>query len=73
MKSAKNRKPKNRFPAGWDESKVRRVLAHYEKQTQQEAAAEDEAPFRRPSQTIMKIPRKLVPVVRTLIAMSKPD
>lgn len=35
----------NKFPPGWDEERVRRVLAHYEEQTEAEAAAEDEAAF----------------------------
>jgi hypothetical protein len=33
----------NRFPEGWSEEKVRRVLTHYEEQTEDEAVAEDEA------------------------------
>lgn len=33
----------NRFPSGWDEERVRRVLAQYEEQTETEADAEDEA------------------------------
>jgi hypothetical protein len=33
----------NNFPDGWDEDKARRVIAHYEGQTEEEAAAEDEA------------------------------
>ncbi|MEK7729823.1 MAG: hypothetical protein AAB354_15555 [candidate division KSB1 bacterium] len=37
---------KNQFPPGWDERRVREVLDHYENQTDEEAAAEDEA-FRR--------------------------
>lgn len=32
-----------RFPPGWDEEKVRKVLAHYEEQTEEEATTEDEA------------------------------
>jgi len=36
------KKQKN-FPPGWDEARVRRVLAHYEEQTEEEAVAEDEA------------------------------
>lgn len=32
-----------RFPPNWDEERVRRVLAHYEEQTEEEATAEDEA------------------------------
>jgi len=34
---------RNRFPAGWNEARVRRVLEHYEGQTEDEAVAEDEA------------------------------
>jgi len=36
---------RNRFPAGWNESRVQKVLAHYERQTEAEAVAEDEAVF----------------------------
>jgi hypothetical protein len=35
----------NQFPAGWNEERVRRVLIHYEEQSEQEAIAEDEAAF----------------------------
>jgi hypothetical protein len=58
----------NTFPPGWDESRVRKVLAHYEKQTEDEAVAEDEAAFEDPGQTFMEIPNELVPKVRELIA-----
>ncbi|MGB6942031.1 MAG: hypothetical protein WBE37_06535 [Bryobacteraceae bacterium] len=34
-----------RFPADWDEQKVRRVLTHDEEQTEEDAVAEDEAAF----------------------------
>jgi len=40
-------KKRNRFPKGWDESRVREVLDHYESQTEEEALAEDEAVFRK--------------------------
>ena len=33
----------SKFPSGWDEERVRRVLEHYESQTDEEAVAEDEA------------------------------
>ena len=33
----------NKFPPGWDEQRVQRVLSHYESQTEDEAVAEDEA------------------------------
>ena len=58
----------SRFPAGWDEERVRRVIAHYESQTEEEAVAEDEAASEDQQQTLMEIPRELVPAVRELIA-----
>jgi type II secretory pathway component PulC len=56
------------FPRGWDEERVRRVLAHYEEQTEEEAVAEDEAAFEEQGQTVMEVPSELVPAVRELIA-----
>lgn len=58
----------NRFPEGWDENRVRRVLEHYESQTDDESVAEDEAAWEDRSQTAMEIPVELVPLVRELIA-----
>jgi len=48
-----------KFPADWDEQKVRRVLTHYEEQTEEDALAEDEAGIQ-PSDTVMNIPHELV-------------
>jgi hypothetical protein len=58
----------NRFPKGWDEDRVRRVLEHYENQTDEEAVAEDEAAFGNRTETLMEVPNDLVPTVRELIA-----
>jgi len=58
----------SKFPIGWNEERVRKVLAHYEEQTEEEALAEDEAAFENRTQTLMEIPNELVPVVRELIA-----
>ncbi len=58
----------NRFPPGWDEERVRKVLMHYEEQTEDEAVAEDEAAFEDQAQTVMEIPTSLVPAVRELLA-----
>ena len=58
----------SRFPPGWDEERVRKVLAHYEEQTEAEAVAEDEAAFEDPTQTVMEVPTALVPAIRELIA-----
>lgn len=59
---------KSRFPKGWDEDRVKRVLAHYESQSEDEAMAEDEAAWGDSSQTFMEIPNDLIPAVRTLLA-----
>jgi len=58
---------RNRFPAGWNEARVRRVLEHYERQTDDEAVAEDEAAFRRRGLTVMVVPQRLVPEITRLI------
>ena len=59
---------KSRFPAGWDEQRVRRVLAHYEEQTDEEAVAEDGAAYDDPDEAMIEVPRELIPAVRELIA-----
>ena len=61
----------NRFPAGWDEDRVRRIIEHCEGQSDEEAVAEDEAAHEDESQAHMEIPVDLVPDVRDLIARRK--
>ncbi len=61
----------SKFPPGWDEDRVKRVLAHYEEQTEEEAVAEDEAAYEASDQTIMEVPTDLVPTIRDLIAKRK--
>jgi hypothetical protein len=61
----------NNYPPGWDEERVRRVLAHYEQQTQEEAVAEDEAAFEQEGQTFVEVPNDLLPKVRELIARKR--
>ena len=58
---------KKKFPTGWDEEKVGRVLGHYEKQSEEDALIEDELGVE-PSETVMNVPHDLVPKVRELIA-----
>ena len=55
-------------PPGWDEERVKRVLAHYEQQTDDEAVAEDEAAYESTTHTTMEVPVDLVPAVRELLA-----
>ena len=57
-----------RFPDGWDEDRVQRVLDHYESQSDEEAFAEDEAAFESTTHTLMGVPVDLVPAVRELLA-----
>ena len=61
----------SKFPPGWDEQRVRRVLKHYEQQTDEEAVAEDEAAFEDATQTVMEVPKELVPTIREIIAKHK--
>lgn len=61
----------SKFPPGWDEDRVKRVLKHYESQSEEEAVAEDEAAFDSSAGTVMNVPKELVPEVRELIARHK--
>ncbi len=62
---------RSKFPPGWDAERVKRVLAHYEAQSEEEAVAEDEAAYETSGQTIMGVPSELVPKIRELIAKHK--
>jgi hypothetical protein len=62
-----------RYPPGWDEERVRRVLEHYESQSDEEAVAEDEEAYGRPDHTMMQVPVELVPAVRDLLARHARD
>lgn len=62
----------SRFPKGWDEDRVKRLLSSYEAQTEEEAVAEDEAGMEHP-ETVMSIPYELVPKVRELIAKGQAE
>jgi hypothetical protein len=57
-----------KYPDGWDEARVERVLAHYEQQSDEEAVAEDEAAYESTTHTAMEVPVDLVPAVRELLA-----
>lgn len=57
-----------RFPPGWDEKRVRRLIDHYDNQTEDEEVAEDQSAFEAEGQTMMQVPNELVPKIRQLIA-----
>jgi len=59
---------KQNFPPGWDEARVREVLAHYEDQTEDEQFAEIEAAREAEGITLMAVPTELAPEVRALLA-----
>ena len=57
-----------KFPPGWDEQRVREVLAHYENQTEDEQFAEIEAAREAEGTVMMAVPTELAPEVQALIA-----
>jgi len=59
---------KQEFPPGWDEERVREVLAHYESQGEDEQFAEIEAAREAEGIPMMAVPTDLAPEVRALIA-----
>ena len=56
------------FPPGWDEQRVRDVIAHYDNQTEDEQFAEIEAAHEAEQVTLIAVPTELVPEVRALLA-----
>jgi hypothetical protein len=57
-----------RFPAGWDEARVRALIAHLDSQTEDEQADEIEAASNAEGTTMMIVPTELVGEIRALIA-----
>jgi hypothetical protein len=62
---------KSSLPKGWDEARVKRVAEHYDAQTDNEAAEEDELAYQATTHTSMNVPVDLVAKVRALIAKRK--
>jgi hypothetical protein len=56
------------YPPGWDEARIRKVLAPYENQSEDEQFAEIEAALASEGITLMAVPTELVPEVRALLA-----
>ena len=59
---------KQDFPPGWDETRIRQVLDHYEGQTEDDQFDYIEAAREVEDVTVVAVPTKLVPEVRALIA-----
>jgi hypothetical protein len=58
---------KQRLPAGWTEKKVRDLIRHYDRQTDEEGASEIETAQEAPGETWMSVPSELVPSIARLI------
>jgi hypothetical protein len=63
---------KQEFPPGWNEERIKKVIAYYENQTEDEQVAEHEAALAEQTHTMMIVPAELVPEVRRLIAKKRP-
>ncbi|HEY3320806.1 MAG TPA: hypothetical protein VGP72_10110 [Planctomycetota bacterium] len=56
------------LPKGWSAKDVAEEAAYYDNQTDEEAIAEMEEGFKKGSEVIVVIPKKLLPAVKRLIA-----
>ena len=60
------------FPEGWNAERVKNLIDYYERLSEDEQVAEDEAAVaERPGQAIVSIPEELLPAVRHLLATHK--
>jgi hypothetical protein len=64
---------KQKLPRGWTEKKIRAVIAHYDQQTDEEAAGEIESAAEAPGETWMSVPTELVSAVTRLIEEHEKD
>lgn len=61
-----------RFPAGWDEGRVRELLTELDARTEEEWIAADEAAAaENEEQTVVTVPTALLPEIRKLLAAHK--
>jgi len=62
-----------RFPPGWDEQRVEKLLADLDNRTEEEWVASDEAAAsEQDDQAVVTVPVELLPEVRRLLAAYKP-
>ncbi len=62
-----------RFPTGWDEQRVQRLLADLDSLTDEEWVAADEAAAsEQDDQAVVTVPVGLLPEIRRLLAAYKP-
>jgi hypothetical protein len=61
------KKIKQEFPTGWNERKVRAVIRHYDRLTDDELAREIETALEATEETLISVPTELLPAIRNLI------
>jgi glutamate synthase domain-containing protein 3 len=66
------KKKNQKYPAGWDEKRIRKLVEHFDNQTEEEQAAEIEAAFDVENQTVMVVPTELVPEIVKLNKKKRP-
>jgi hypothetical protein len=57
-----------RYPTGWDEHRVSKLIADLEAMTEDDWAVADEAAIEGEEQVLISVPRALLPEVRKLLA-----
>jgi hypothetical protein len=63
---------KQRFPKGWDEQRVKQLIAELDARTDEEWIAADEAAAANAEdQTVITVPNTLLPEIRRLLASHK--
>lgn len=63
---------KQRFPKGWDEERVKQLIAELDARTDEEWIAADEAAASTGGdQTVITVPATLLPEIRRLLAAHK--
>lgn len=62
----------NRFPPGWDDERMKRLIGYYDKLSEDElAAADDAAAEEQNGKTVITVPDSLLPAIRLLLAKYK--
>lgn len=58
----------NSLPEGWTHERIKAVIEYYDNRTEEEELADLEAAWASESDTLVSVPKALVPAVRSLIA-----
>lgn len=66
-KSIKRSKGPNQYPAHLSARKVKALISRYESQSDTDAIADAEAAYRRRTTTMIEVPSKLLPQIRSFI------